>query len=335
MEDRSKKSSSTRSPIRSLRTRCCTRALTTLDDIYEHNATLLMPVDHFFTAYDNLQLESAESLVLDSGATQLLHVAYTLGGATYHGYAYAPAAPQTDRPASLIIPGSGLNCSEPIFRKDPASYHDGIIDALGEGITNYVFIKPNEDCLAFHNGAGKVNVAFFVNWLLNNATSFSAAYIVSAMAITKYLQGRHENVVVAGLSQGGGAALLTALQSKPTAAVIASGFLGDHGADPLVGAQPDYHPRHRPGLQQRERARRRLKTSSYAVPLHVRQAGKRHLPHRGGRAAIAATSFRLVPTSAANPTTTATSFTWQSRATSSAAWACSRSLKILGRLRCT
>ena len=199
-------------------------ALTTLDDIYEHNATLLMPVDHFFTAYDDLQLESAESLVLDSGATQLLHVTYTLGGATYHGYAYAPAAPQTDRPASLIIPGSGLNCSEPIYRKDPASYHDGIIDALGEGITNYVFIKPNEDCLAFHNGAGKVNVAFFVNWLLNNATSFSAAYIVSAMAITKYLQGRHENVVVAGLSQGGGAALLTALQSKPTAAVIASGF---------------------------------------------------------------------------------------------------------------
>ena len=113
---------------------------------------------------------------------------------------------------------------------------------------NYTFIKPNEDCLAFYNGEGKVNIAFFVNWLLNNATSFSAAYIVSAMAITKYLQQRHDKVVVAGLSQGGGAALLTSLQSRPTAAVIALRLFRNHGADPLVGAQPDHHPRHRAGL---------------------------------------------------------------------------------------
>lgn len=198
--------------------------LTTLDCIYEANSTLLMPVEHFFTAYEDLEIEAAETLELDNGATHLLHIAYTLGGATYHGHAYAPAHSDTDRPASLTIPGSGLNCSEPIYRKDPASYHDGIIDALGEGITNYVFIKPNEDCLAFHNGEGKVSGDFFINWLLNNATSYSAAYIVSAMAITKWLQQRHDSVVVTGLSQGGGAALLTSLQSNPTAAVIASGF---------------------------------------------------------------------------------------------------------------
>lgn len=199
-------------------------ALTSLDDIYEMNSTLLMPVEHFFTAYEKLQIEAAETLELDSGATHLLHVTYSLGGDTYHGHAYAPAVQDTDKPASLTIPGSGFNCSEPIYRKDPASYHDGILDALGDGITNYVFIKPNEDCLAFHNGEGKVSGDFFINWLLNNATSFSAAYIVSAMAITKWLQQRHESVVVTGLSQGGGAALLTSLQSQPTAAVIASGF---------------------------------------------------------------------------------------------------------------
>ncbi|MYB77326.1 MAG: hypothetical protein F4X83_09570 [Chloroflexi bacterium] len=199
-------------------------ALTSLDCIYEANSTLLMPVEHFFTAYDNLQIEAAETLTLDGGDTHLLHVEYTLGGATYYGHAYAPAAPDTAQPASLTIPGSGLNCSEPIYRRDPASYHDGILDALGDGITNYVFIKPNEDCLAFHNGEGKVDVNFFVNWHLNNACSYSAAYIVSAMAITKWLQQRHDSVVVTGLSQGGGAALLTSLQSRPTAAVIASGF---------------------------------------------------------------------------------------------------------------
>ena len=75
-------------------------ALTTLDDIYNANATLLMPVEHFFTAYENLQIESVETLELDGGATHLLHVTYTLGGATYHGYAYAPAAPAY-RPAGL------------------------------------------------------------------------------------------------------------------------------------------------------------------------------------------------------------------------------------------
>jgi hypothetical protein len=199
-------------------------AITTLDGIYESNAKLLLPAEHFFTAYDNLQIEAVETLTLDDGATHLLQVTYTLGGATYHGHAYAPADPDSGKPASLTIPGSGLNCSEPIYRRDSASYHDGILDALGDGITNYIFIKPNEDCLAFHNGEGKVDVNFNVNWFLNNAASYSATYIVSAMAITKWLQGRHDQVVVTGLSQGGGAALLTTLQSQPTAAVIASGF---------------------------------------------------------------------------------------------------------------
>ena len=37
-------------------------ALTSLDCIYEANSTLLMPVEHFFTAYDNLQIEAAETL---------------------------------------------------------------------------------------------------------------------------------------------------------------------------------------------------------------------------------------------------------------------------------
>lgn len=199
-------------------------ALTSLDEIHEMNSMLLMPVEEFFTAYEDLQIKFAEALTLDDGATHLLCIGYSLGGETYYGHAYAPTAPDTAQPASLTIPGSGLNCSEPIYRRDPASYHDGILDALGDGITNYVFIKPNEDCLAFHNGEGKVSGDFFINWLLNNATSYSAAYIVSAMAITKWLQQRHESVVVTGLSQGGGAALLTSLQAQPTAAVIASGF---------------------------------------------------------------------------------------------------------------
>jgi hypothetical protein len=40
----------------------------------------------------------------------------------------------------------------------------------------------------------------------------------------KYLQAEYEVTVVAGVSQGGIAAFLNALQSRPDAAVIASGF---------------------------------------------------------------------------------------------------------------
>ena len=49
-------------------------ALTTLDCIHEANSTLLMPVEDFFAAYDNLQIEAAETLTLDGGDTHLLHV---------------------------------------------------------------------------------------------------------------------------------------------------------------------------------------------------------------------------------------------------------------------
>ncbi len=198
--------------------------LATLDDIHAMNSSVAMPVECFFTAYADLQIVGADSLALDGGDTHLLRLTYTLGGDTFHAHAYAPAHPQTARPAALVTPGSGLNCSEGIYRNDPESYHYGIVEALGDACNTYVFIKPNEDCLAFHNGSGKLNINFFVNWLLNRAQSYSAAYIVGAMAVTKYLQGRHDAVVLAGLSQGGGATLLTALQSQPTAAVIASGF---------------------------------------------------------------------------------------------------------------
>ncbi len=60
--------------------------------------------------------------------------------------------------------------------------------------------------------------------MLDHGASYSAHYIASSLAITKYLQDKYDKVVVAGLSQGGNAALLNSLQSQPDAAIIASGF---------------------------------------------------------------------------------------------------------------
>ena len=110
--------------------------------------------------------------------------------------------------AALIIPGSGINQSSRIYGNDPSNYHFGIMEALGSSFNKYVLIKPNEDCLAFHNGRQKLNNGFIINWLLDHEAFYSAHYITSSLAITKFLQDKYDKVVVAGLSQGGAAALL-------------------------------------------------------------------------------------------------------------------------------
>lgn len=49
------------------------------------------------------------------------------------------------------------------------------------------------------------------------------SYLVQSLAFTKWMKSCFNKIVVAGLSQGGAAAMLNALQSKPTVAIVASG----------------------------------------------------------------------------------------------------------------
>jgi len=198
--------------------------ISSLDGIYEANKSLMLPVEHFFDAYDKLEILNTSQLVLDQGSTKVLKLTYKLAGRQYHACAYCPDDSRGAKVAALIIPGSGLNVSSPIYKKDRSSYCFGIIPALGNSSHNYVLIKPNEDCLAFHNGKKKLHLNYFVNWLLEHGSSYSAYYIAGSLAVTKYLQQRYDKVILAGLSQGGRAALLSSLQSQPDAAIIASGF---------------------------------------------------------------------------------------------------------------
>jgi hypothetical protein len=194
-----------------------------LVDIYESNKLLILPVENFYDAYNRLKIIDAAYQPLDHGATKLLKVTYALASRKYDAYAYTMQADHLSQQATLIIPGSGLNQSSAIYKGDRTNYHYGIIEAFGS-FDKFVLIKPNEDCLAIHNGKAKLNAQFYINWLLNQGASYSAVYIAHSLAITKYLQETYDKVVVAGLSQGGAAALLNALQSYPTAAIIASGF---------------------------------------------------------------------------------------------------------------
>ena len=200
--------------------------ITSLDGILEANESIFIEAQAFYDAYDKLQLLDTELLLIDEGETEVLRVNYMLSGMLYDAYAYyvrQNASHSSDR-AALIIPGSGTNQASSILYRDPSNYHYGIMDTLGGVSDVFVLIKPNEDILAFHDGQGKLNADFVVNWQLNRGSSYSVRYIVDSLAITKHLKQEYSSAIVAGLSQGGIAALLNALQSQPQKAVISSGY---------------------------------------------------------------------------------------------------------------
>lgn len=198
--------------------------INTLEDIRKANETIFLPVEHFFDAYRNIRILEDREITLNASPERTKALAFELGGREYDAYAYFSEKEAGDRKrAVLIIPGSGINQSSGLFLSDSRNYHYDIMSAFPNDDV-YVFIKPNEDAYAFHRGAVKLDDAFIVNWHLNRGSSYSAAYIAQSIAFSKFLKTRYTEVVVAGLSQGGGAALLNALQSKPDYAIIASGF---------------------------------------------------------------------------------------------------------------
>lgn len=88
-----------------------------------------------------------------------------------------------------------------------------------------MLIKPNEGLRAVHDGERRLSDEFIINWHLNRGGSYSASYLLEAIALHLYLQEHAERVVLAGLSQGGQAALITALLGpEPDALVISSGY---------------------------------------------------------------------------------------------------------------
>lgn len=199
--------------------------ITSLNGIYRANQSIFMNVSAFDDAYETLVLLGTDSLKLDGEKTKVLRVRFGLSEES-SAYAYGEQTTVCGQgnSATLIIPGSGLNQSSGIIEQDPKNYHDGVMDALKNRGDLFVFIKPNEDILAFHDGTRKLNDAFVVNYHLNRGSSYSAIYLVQSLAMIKYLKSCYSRTIVAGLSQGGAAALLNALQSEPYAAIVSSGY---------------------------------------------------------------------------------------------------------------
>lgn len=202
--------------------------ISSAEDMHEHMRSILTPRANYHHAYANISIGIAEQLQLNG--VPVLKLPFTLEGIAYEAYAYGEVyeacdGSQSIASSALIIPGSGNNQSLGIYENDPSNYHYGIIDALSSVDKVYVQIKPNRDARAWHNGNGmRMNGDFVYNWQLRMGGSYSVSYLVEALALMKYLNACSDNTIVAGLSQGGAAALYVALQASPSQAIISSGY---------------------------------------------------------------------------------------------------------------
>ena len=223
--------------------------INTIKDVYDANNSIFTYSNDFSKAYEKIQIEQVEELSFNQGRTSILKISFRYQSKTYFVFVYGKLPEENFKSvACLIIPGSGLNQSYGIYRDDTANYHHGIMEALKQAsVTNiYTLIKPNEDILAWHSGKGnKVNGNYIWNWHLNRSGSYSVSYLVQSLAFVKWMKSKHRKTVVAGLSQGGIATLINAIQSEPTCAIVASGYsvvfhdLEGAGHDQIIGV-PGY-----------------------------------------------------------------------------------------------
>ncbi|MCR9132602.1 MAG: hypothetical protein NXI08_08510 [bacterium] len=192
-----------------------------LDSLLESD---LLPVEKFFSVYDQLEILEVDTLQF-VGKKNILKILYSVDSTLYTSYSYLLYDTIDNSTQLLIFPGSGVNQSFSIVNEDPNNYHYGILEYAKEKKTSaIVLIKPNEGVLAYHNGVKKLSESYIVNYSINRGGSYSASYIADGIAICKYVNSISKKLTIAGLSQGGTAALLASLQVEPEKSIISSGF---------------------------------------------------------------------------------------------------------------
>jgi len=158
----------------------------------------------------------------------ILKLVYSINGYQDSLYAYYKkfeGAKNTTKGA-LIVPGSGINQSSEIYYKKNIlnNYQCNIDDLLQDYGDIFIYIKPNEDILAIHNGQNKIEETTFVNYLLNKGFSYSEYYITQTLVLGEFIKRNYNQTLTAGLSQGGLAAFINSLYLKPNQAIISSGY---------------------------------------------------------------------------------------------------------------
>lgn len=175
----------------------------------------------FFSCYRNIRLIKS-SLINDT----LFRLSIGIKKKEAESFSYFKKGRTNSNVAFLMIPGSMDNQSFDIYRGN-RNYHneyDNVFLLNSELGDSYLYIKPNEDILAIHDGKRKLSNLGLVPTLLNKGRSYTANYFIQIVGIIKWLQKKYSKVIVVGLSQGGFAGLITSLSSKPDGVVVASGY---------------------------------------------------------------------------------------------------------------
>lgn len=188
----------------------------------------LVLLESYENCFDRLEIISIhqDSFSYQNKILPVVKLLFEYLGKKHEAYSYGrlPIALNQVKYATLIIPGTGKNQSSAIYADDSTNYHFGILNALTPlGGDVFVLVKPNEDFLAFHNGEKKINEFAIFNHYLSNKSSYAASYLLDAFAFMKWAKTAYKHTCVAGLSQGGGAALYVSVKAKPDIAIVASG----------------------------------------------------------------------------------------------------------------
>jgi len=224
-------------------------SINSLNEIKDRNDSIFLNILDFDNAYKNIEIKSTEEIKIKNKNIGVIKINFDYKDKIYEAFSYGSdnkCDPKSS--ASLVIPGSNSNQSLSIISEDTKNYHYGIISPLKKINSKiFVLIKPNEDFLAWHNGKGKkLGGDFIYAYHVNRQGSYSASYILQSLAFTKWMKKCYGKIILAGLSQGGGATLLNAMQSKPDYAIIASGFtlyskfIDWSGFDQILNI-PNYH----------------------------------------------------------------------------------------------
>lgn len=195
--------------------------VTNLQQLQEASESIYMPADTIVDAVSKLQ-----NIKVEQEQQHIVRLSYEILRHNYSSYAYTDRVYKNTDTAYLFIPGTGENESGKIFYSNQEDYHCCLRTELSrKNVAFYVYVKPNTDFLAIHH-KGKIldgNIALYPQ-LISMGGSYSTRYLVDAIALVKYLKSVYRKVVIIGLSQGGAAALLVALQAEPDVAIVSSGY---------------------------------------------------------------------------------------------------------------
>lgn len=144
-----------------------------------------------------------------------------------------------DQWVSVLIPGSGFDNSSRVLRKE--GYHGALIDQFPG--TKLVYVRPNNDCRQILYKGRRANFDCLYTTLLGINSSYSYWFVQELVEIVDALHARSHKVIVGGLSQGGGTAMLVGAVTKAQVTVVLSGYY-----NPDFGMIGNQHQIQIPGL---------------------------------------------------------------------------------------